>query len=411
MTLAEITQRLTAIAEQKIGSLTMEEIHALLDERAALEEEVLRLRAAERETAETAKREQRQAVEVQIAQLNEQITPSQDDEVLLKLIQKRKELEALRETFGPAPVSMANNVEQVTEQAAVVIPPELAHEKALSGSETALDEPELTSSSVEEVLVGVEEKEEERPVVPPVTASVREDVVLAEAEPVAVVPESKTEAPDERIQIAKKGTDGPLVAAPEEHFQTSYITPSGKVSALSGISKSEERIQVTESPTGEYQEYLEELKANAQSLGPFLQGLPATVKRSRFFMLEVAKIDPAYAIHYADKDTLKKDETFNVSVAALPNRRNTGNPLSEMLPEMRTGQVVLLGVQHDFRNVRFVDPRMPEYDEILAIAKKGVCEALKSQRGAHFSAALVPMVLQKDKAFMAEVEALLKKNE
>jgi hypothetical protein len=126
-------------------------------------------------------------------------------------------------------------------------------------------------------------------------------------------------------------------------------------------------------------------------------------------MIEVAKVDPAYAMHYADKDTLKKDEAFNVSVAALPNHRNSGNPLSEMLPEMRTGQVVLLGVKNDFRNVRFVDPRMPEYDEILTVAKKGILESLEAQHGAHSSKAFVPLVLQKDKAFMEEVDTILKK--
>jgi hypothetical protein len=79
-----------------------------------------------------------------------------------------------------------------------------------------------------------------------------------------------------------------------------------------------------------------------------------------------------------------------------------------MLPEMRTGTVILAGVKNDFRNVRFVRPEMPEYNEIITLAKKGALEAVKSLQGAHDIQFLIPPVLQKDKAFMAEVEKLIK---
>lgn len=148
--------------------------------------------------------------------------------------------------------------------------------------------------------------------------------------------------------------------------------------------------------------YLQELDLKRETLDVFLRGLPQSVRANPFFMLKVAEIDPAYAMHYAD-ETLKGDEKFCIKVAGMENRRQTGNALAEMSPEMRTGKVLLAAVAQDFRNVRFARPALPEYDEILALAKRAALERIEALKHATDVTDLLPRVLQKDKAFMAEV--------
>ena len=163
--------------------------------------------------------------------------------------------------------------------------------------------------------------------------------------------------------------------------------------------------------SGELNRYLGELNNNAESLGTFLDGMPFDAKQSRAFMLEVAKIDPAYAMHYADKDTLKKDESFNLALVSMRNTRNTGTVLSEMLPEARTAKVVMAAIRTDYRNVRFALPQMEGYEAMLELAKKLALEKIKELKDSVDATFLLPKVLQKDKVFMAEVEKIIPKGE
>ncbi|MEK9151022.1 MAG: hypothetical protein AAB547_00130 [Patescibacteria group bacterium] len=154
----------------------------------------------------------------------------------------------------------------------------------------------------------------------------------------------------------------------------------------------------------EFHRYLDQLKNNIGSLGTLLQEMPADAKKNKAFMLKVAEIDPAYAMHYADLDTLKRNEDFNIRVASLRNPRNSGNALSEMLPEARTSKVVLAAVKRDYRNVRFIQPNMDDYDEMMRIAKKAALERVKDLKEATDIELLIPRPLQQDKEFMTEVK-------
>lgn len=157
----------------------------------------------------------------------------------------------------------------------------------------------------------------------------------------------------------------------------------------------------------EFDRYLDQLRSNAGSLGEFLQQMPVAAKKNKAFMLKVATIDPAYAMHYADKDTLKLDEDFNVRIASLPNPRNSGNALSEMLPQARTSKVLLVAVKQDYRNIKFIQPAMAAYDEIMAIAKTGALEKVKSLKEATDASILVPRLLQQDKQFMFQIKEII----
>lgn len=378
----EIKKRLQEIAETSLQGLEDEAVLAILNERKNLLTELAKLEEQDRKRKEeeqkkkedeARKQEEQKKKELEkkkqdlitrLAEVNKNITPDQDDEKLIALIQERKMLDA-----------------------------ELAVLNADSGKEEA---------PVQEVVVPKEPKK-----VAPV-----EEVTTVEPEP--LVEESK--APQEESKEEQVAEDAVSVPAGEKISITKdtaytagrHVSQSGRVS---GLERSGEQITLDSSlQTMEYQNYLNELKENLNSLGTFLQGLPIEVKRNRAFMLEVAKIDPAYAMHYADKDTLKKDENFNIAVAGMNNQRNTGNPLSEMLPEMRTGQVLLAGVKNDFRNVRFIRPEMAEYEEIMKLAQRGALEAVTSLKNAHDVQFLLPPVLQKDKAFMKEVEKITKAN-
>ncbi len=157
----------------------------------------------------------------------------------------------------------------------------------------------------------------------------------------------------------------------------------------------------------EFQTYLSQLRGNTGSLGELLQGMPLRAKKNKAFMLKVAEIDPAYAMHYADNETLKHDEDFNFRIASLDNPRNSGNPLVEMLPEGRTSKVLLAAVKRDYHNVRFIQPALENYDEILALAKKSVLERVKDLKEAVDVTVIVPRLLQQDKQFMLQVSEMI----
>lgn len=157
----------------------------------------------------------------------------------------------------------------------------------------------------------------------------------------------------------------------------------------------------------EFQTYLSQLRGNTGSLGELLQGMPLRAKKNKAFMLKVAEIDPAYAMHYADDETLKHDEDFNFRIASLDNPRNSGNPLVEMLPESRTSKVLLAAVKRDYHNVRFIQPALADYDEILATAKKSVLERVKDLKEAVDITVIVPKLFQQDKQFMLQVNEMI----
>ena len=153
-----------------------------------------------------------------------------------------------------------------------------------------------------------------------------------------------------------------------------------------------------------FHRYLEQLKNNTLSLGTLLQEMPLDAKKNKAFMLKVADIDPAYAMHYADQDTLKRDEDFNIRIASLKNPRHSGNALAEMLPEARTSKVILAAVKQDYLNIKFARPDMAEYDEMMSIAKKAALERVKDLKEATDIMLLIPRPLQQDTQFMQEIE-------
>lgn len=152
---------------------------------------------------------------------------------------------------------------------------------------------------------------------------------------------------------------------------------------------------------------LADMRNDSSRMGKILDALPAPAKRDKAFMLAVAEIDPAYAMHYADSDVLKKDSDFNEKVVMTKGERVSGSVLAEMLPEARTGKIVMAAVKQDFRNVRFVLPQMPEYDEILAKAKALALDKVKELKDGVDITTLIPKVLQKDKAFMEEIHKIV----
>jgi hypothetical protein len=181
---------------------------------------------------------------------------------------------------------------------------------------------------------------------------------------------------------------------------------SASVDQEFGMEKITER---TLDENSEFFPYLEEIQNNVSSIGRILEGLPIAAKKDKLFMLAVAKIDPAYAVHYADKNSLKNDEDFNLSVASMKGNAHSGSALSEMPPEARTPAVVMAAIKSDYRNVRFLLPQMEGYDDMLNRAKSGAIQKLKELKDSADVAILIPKILQKDKAFMKEVEEIVPK--
>lgn len=363
MTPAEIKYRLEEIAKTNLQNLSDDVVLALLAERKELLALEAQLEAQKQQEAEQEKEfaQKKEVLLTRLQEINQGITADQDDEKLLTLITERKSVEEQLTALGS------------TASEAVAAPDALVELESVVNSE-----PEVPMEVHEETLLSPEE------------------IVTAPAQETVMSEEQEQPVTENKIAIQQDAS----------YRETSFVSDTGRVSELG--SAGEERIVLDVSlQNEEYHSYLEELKANLNSLGTFLQSLPVEVKRNRAFMLEVAKFDPAYAMHYADKDTLKKDESFNVSIAGMNNQRNTGNALSEMLPEMRTGAVVLMGVKNDFRNVRFIRPEMTEYDDIMALAKKGALEEIHRLKGAHDAKDLVPAILQKDKAFMEQVQKMM----
>ncbi|MCW1888445.1 MAG: hypothetical protein KIH67_002725 [Candidatus Moranbacteria bacterium] len=158
--------------------------------------------------------------------------------------------------------------------------------------------------------------------------------------------------------------------------------------------------------SGEFEKYVHQLESSRESLGSFMQTLPREARSNKGFMLRVATIDPAYAMHYA-LEGLRRDKGFHVQIASMKNNRNSGNAVAEMDQDMRTGEVVLAATRQDFRNVHYVTEDMPEYDDIIAVAKKGALEKIGQLKEAVSLDVIVPKILRSDEEFMKKVKEVL----
>ena len=348
------TERLTAIAATALGVLSDESVLELLAERRTLEKEnaaYTQERDEKHEKAMAAAAE-RQAIEQELAELNTSITPDKDDDTLLALVAERKKLEAKLAALGePEGIVVVDSIPET--------------DASKPAEEKPAEEPEKIIES-----------------------PVAEEVVEAKEEPVEV---SKPE---------------PVVVAPvesEKETKNDEKEPKKVVDERIG----EERINMTTS-SSDAKEFLQLLSENPDDALSRLESLPDELKKDKGFMLKVAAVDPAYAMHYADAKTLKKNEEFNVKIASLNNPRNSGNPLAEMLSEARTAPVVMAAVKNDFRNLRYAMPDMEGYADMLEIAKKQAREKVKSLGQAVDLRMFLPKALRDDQAFLEEAEQIIK---
>ncbi|MDD2766716.1 MAG: hypothetical protein PHH40_03065 [Candidatus Moranbacteria bacterium] len=370
-------KRLQEISETKFGSLSDDDILHTLAERKEImlmeeheqerltqekqesEEKVLQ---AKREAEEKAKKEQqasearirhekKKLIKQKIEALNESISPEKKDEDLLVLIQERRALED----------EIASLDKQDSDEEGEEIPSGETSQEVPTEELISQAEPIITPSVPLKEEVVVPQKQEEKQEIK------KEDIV--DAFPPA---------------LAKKRDD---------EFGMESIQDTG-------IHKN-----------SQFSRYLDQLNNNTGSLGEFLQQLPVDAKQNKAFMLKVAEIDPAYAMHYADPDTLKIDEDFNMRIASLDNPRNSGNALAEMLPNARTSKVLLVAVKRDYRNIKFIESQMSDYDEMMTIAKKSALQKIDDLKESADIDLLIPKILQQNRQFMTELKEHIKKNE
>ena len=347
-------ERLAVIAATVLGTLSDESVLELLAERRTLEKEnaAYEKERDEKQQQAQAAAAERQSIEQELAELNASITPDKDDDALLALVAERKKLEAKLAALGePEEIAVTDPVPEA--------------EASEPTKEKPAEEPEKIIES-----------------------PVAEEVVEAKEEPVEV---SKPE---------------PVVVAPvesEKETKNDEKEPKKVVDERIG----EERINMTTS-SSDAKEFLQLLSENPDDALSRLESLPDELKKDKGFMLKVAAVDPAYAMHYADAKTLKKNEEFNVKIASLNNPRNSGNPLAEMLSEARTAPVVMAAVKNDFRNLRYAMPDMEGYADMLEIAKKQAREKVKSLGQAVDLRMFLPKALRDDQAFLEEAEQIIK---
>lgn len=355
-------ERLAAIAGTVLGELSDESVLELLAERRTLEKENASYeqeRDEKRERAMAAAAE-RQAIEQELARLNTSITPDKDDDTLLALVAERKKLEAKLSALGEA-----------------------------SDADTVVDRTETPEPKAEV----------EQPAVVP--EPIAEPVVVAEP---SVAEEKEEKAEEPKAEPAAEAALPVEVSIEPEEDVKKEEKPSKKV-----IDEriGEERINMTTS-SSEAKDFLRLLAENPDDALARLEGLSDELKKDKGFMLKVAAVDPAYAMHYADAKTLKKNEEFNVKIASLNNPRNSGNPLAEMLSEARTAPVVMAAVKNDFRNLRYAMPDMEGYSQMLDIAKKQAREKVKSLGQAVDLRMFLPKALRDDQEFLQEAEQIIK---
>ncbi len=341
--------RLEEISAKTLGACSDEEVLGCLAERRMLQEKNADYERALHEEEERAKAASatREGLLRELAQLNASITPDQDDETLLTLVQERRVLEAKLQALDG-------------ETSGVVKAEPVPSEEALSApiSQEAIDAAEVPLPALSQEVKNVSDE-------------------AAGVEPAP--PLSIEGAPsEEESSFSVRGTivDGP------EHLDPVLSSQEAK-------------------------EYLDLLAMNPDDALLRLENLSPRLLANQAFMLRVAAVDPAYAMHYADAKTLKKNEDFHVRIASIHNARNSGNPLAEMLSEMRTGPVILAAVKHDFRNVRYLTPSVTGYEEILERAKEGARAKARALGKAIDAQVFLPKILRDDPAFREEIEKII----
>ncbi len=323
------------------------------------------------------------------------------DEEVLRLLAERKQLEILEKEYEQA---------QKKQEARYLVEQQQADiEEKLTNLNKCIT-PDKADDDLLKLIKERQGLEAER------DALAAELMVIVQGEGATLIPEQKQSASTTTETAPTLATEKvlPPIAPPETVpvvVERDEVPIEEPTDVISGVVDADFGREAIARESGELNRYIGELKNNAESLGTFLDGMPLDAKQSRAFMLEVAKIDPAYAMHYADKNTLKKDESFNLALVSIRNTHNTGTVLSEMLPEARTAKVVMAAIRTDYRNVRFALPQMEDYEEMLELAKKMALEKIKEMKDGVDAPFLVPKVLQKDKAFMAEVEKIIPKEE
>ena len=357
--------RLQEISAMTFGSLTDEIVLELLAERRSLTKENdlyenIRNEQAKRVAELTA---EEQALEHELEELNAAITPDKDDDTLLKLIQRRKELESKLEALGAEERELALGSPHEEERS---MPKPSRDDAPVSASLPPEEEPE---ESVEEV------KTQPQVVLPTPAVQSIEDISQEESrEPVVQEPIREEKPRKEKVLDALIGSEG-----------------------IRGVNDQEAL------------EYLQFLHTNPEEALARLETLSEHLRKDKLFMLEVAKVDPAYAMHYADPKTLKRDEDFNVRIAGMKNPRDSGNPLAEMLSDMRTNQVVMAAVKQDFRNLRYATRSMEGYAEMVEIAKREAREKVRSLGQAVDVRVFLPKTLREDREFLKEIEDIVEK--
>lgn len=304
------------------------------------------------------------------------------DDQVLRLLAERKQLQALQVQYEQvqeeqvqleAAETEKKNIEQELVHLNTLISPDKPDDELLH----LVEERKVLEAKLETVMktVATFKKGKQSAVEVQVPVAAKEEVVSASPVPVL-----------EKVEVPEKQPEAVLDGSVEDAFGRERVSKGG-VGVGSGLAI-----------------YLDQIRNDISSIGRVLDELPAEAKKNKAFMLEVAQIDPAYAMHYADKGVLKTNEDFNLAVVSLKNTRQSGSVLAEMLPEARTGKVVMAAVKQDYRNVRFALPQMEEYDEIIEKAKKSALDKVKEMRNSVDALTLVPKILQKDAVFMKKVE-------
>lgn len=339
-------ERLEQIAHTAFGVLSDDQILQLLAERKQLQMLKLQYEEAQKEQEQLGQvKKEKEVIEKELDRLNALISPDKPDDELIHLIEERKTWEA--------------------KLAAV--------NETLAGSGMIEESPALAAVST----------------------------MATEA---VQSPEEKTEAPVESIPETPEEVSIPVSVTPKA---SSSMGQEGILKTAIDKDFGEHKIfETTIDPNSELGQFLERMESNPESMGTILDDLPVAAKRDKAFMLAVAEIDPAYAMHYADKDVLKKDEDFNLRLVSIKGKRQSGSVLAEMLPEARTEAVVMEALKQDYRNVRFVLPQMQNYDKMLEKAKKAALEKVKELKESVDVMLLIPKILQKDKVFMEKVEKI-----
>ncbi len=367
--------RLETISTTMFGSLTDEVVLEFLAERRSLMKEnglyeSIRDEEAKRAAALTA---EEQALEEELEKLNTSITPDKDDDTLLTLIQHRKELETKLKALNEEEAKLSgkiSHVESHSEEEQEM--PSVLSQDAHAGEEVSATEEQSSAPEKEQA---------------PVEAAVAEEkkTVLSEEVPGVI--------PQEQPVVISETPETPVPVEKPKKVLDALIGSEG----IRGVSSQEAT------------SYLQFLQSSPEEALAQLETLPEHLRKDKAFMLEVAKVDPAYAMHYADSKTLKKDEDFNIRIAGMKNPRDSGNPLAEMLSDMRTNQVVMAAVKQDFRNLRYATRSMEGYAEMIEIAKREAREKVKSLGQAVDIRVFLPKTLREDRVFLQEVEEIVEK--